>query len=256
MIILKTDREIKILREGGRILAETLNLLKERALPGVSFSQLEKIAVDYIQSKNAICAFKGYKPSNTTEPFPSCLCLSVNEAVVHGPANKNTILKEGDILGIDLGVQYKGLYTDSAITIPIGKISDKNQRLLQTTEKALYKGIEQVKPGNYIHNISQAIQECVEKEGFSVVREFVGHGVGKYIHEDPPIPNFVNNNQPIIKLKKGMVIAIEPMVNIGDYLVETADDGWTVITKDRSNSAHFEHTVAVVEGGYQILTKI
>ncbi|MBI5183841.1 MAG: type I methionyl aminopeptidase [Nitrospinae bacterium] len=250
MIILKSQQEIEKMRISNRIVAEALNKIEEVIDVGITTAELDKIAESVIRKNGAEPAFKGYRG------FPNTLCASVNEEVVHGIPSQRR-LKEGDIVSLDLGVFYEGYYGDAAITIGVGKIDEKTQRLLNATREALFIGIEKVKEGNYLYSISGAIQRYVEGLGFSVVRAFVGHGIGVSLHEEPQIPNFVpldKCNGP--RLKKGMVLAIEPMVNMGSSEVCVLDDNWTVVTADRTLSSHFEHTVAITENGVKILSQI
>jgi methionyl aminopeptidase len=247
MIICKTSREIEIMREAGRIVALTHQELQKHINPGITTGELDKIAEEFIRSKDAIPSFKGYNG------FTGSICASVNEELVHGiPGDR--VLKEGDIISIDIGAKYNGYHGDSAWTYPVGKISDEDQRLLDVTEESLYLGIKEAKPGERLSNISHAIQVFAEAEGFSIVREYVGHGVGQELHEDPQIPHFGPPGKGP-RLKPGMVLAIEPMVNAGSRYVRTLADNWTVVTTDGKRCAHFEHTVAITEDGYEILTK-
>ena len=253
MIYIKTKKEIDYIRESCRIVAETLQLLKANAKPGITTLELDKIAEDYILSNNARAAFKGYSQVGSFK-FPGSICASIDDAVVHGiPGDR--VLKNGEIISLDVGVDKNGYYGDAALSVPVGEISVEKQNLLDVTEKSLYLGIEEAKEGNHLHDISATIQEYVEDHGYSIVRELCGHGVGKYLHEDPSIPNFGKKGTGV-KLKKGMTLAIEPMVNFGDYAVHTSRDGWTVLTADGSPSAHFEHTILVSNGKPEILTVI
>jgi len=254
MIKLKTPAEIEIMRQGGKILALVIDEVIKQVKPGVSTQEINDLAERLIKKYSAKPSFKGYKASWASYPFPSALCLSLNHEVVHGMPSKEKILMEGDILGIDCGLEYRGYFTDMAKTVGVGKISRDTKKLLAVTEEALMQGIKQAKVGNKLSNISRAVQATVEKNGFSVVRQLVGHGIGDKPHEDPQIPNYVDRNYEDIVLKKGMVLAIEPMVNVGDFLVETLPDDWTIVTADSSLSAHFEHTLAVTDKGGDILT--
>lgn len=246
MIILKSPEEIKKMGESNAIVAEVLTGLRERVRPGVTTLKLNEYAEGVTQKRGAKPAFKGYGG------FPFALCASVNSEVVHGfPSDRS--LEEGDIISLDYGVYYRGYYGDSAITVAVGRISASASRLMKVTEESLYKGIEKAREGNRLGDISFAVQSCVESAGFSVVRDYVGHGIGKDLHEDPPVPNFGVGGRGV-KLKAGMVIAIEPMVNEGSYRVKTKPDRWTVVTDDGSLSAHFEHTIAVTEDGPVILS--
>jgi methionyl aminopeptidase len=246
VIQLKTEREIELIRSAGDILAGALKLVREACAPRVKTKELDKMAEEFILERGGRPAFKGY------QGFPGTLCISVNEEVVHGiPGNRR--LRSGDIVSVDCGVIWEGYVADSAITIPIGDIDEKTAQLLKVTEESLYMGIEQARAGNYVRDISQVVQEWVEKHGFSVVRELVGHGVGREMHEDPQIPNYVTAQRGP-RLNEGLVIAIEPMVNIGGCEVHLKRDRWTIATMDGSMSAHFEHTVAVTKNGPEILT--
>jgi methionyl aminopeptidase len=248
MVILKQLDEIDKARASNRIVAEVLSVLREKVKPGLTTRELDKIAEGVTEKRGARPAFKGYRG------YPYSLCTSVNEEVVHGmPSNR--ILVEGDIIGLDFGVCYQGLYGDSAITLPVGRVSEQATRLMQVTEQSLYSAIHQACDGNRLGDISAAVQETVEAAGYSVVRDFVGHGIGKNMHEDPQIPNFGKKGRGI-ELKRGMILAIEPMVNAGKYKVKILSDGWTVITADGSLSAHFEHSVAITDNGPEILSKL
>jgi len=248
MIVLKAPWEIEKMRRSNKIVAEVLAALKEAVKPGVTTMELNELAERLCIKKGARPAFKGYRN------FPYSLCVSVNEEIVHGLPSKRR-LQEGDIVSLDFGVYYDGYYGDAAITVPVGRVSERAKRLLEVTEKALYKGIEQARVGKRLFDISAAIQSYVEAHGYSVVRQFVGHGIGRSLHEDPQVPNFGEPGKGV-KLKVGMVLAIEPMVNEGTYEVEILEDGWTAVTKDRKLSAHFEHTVAITENGPEILSRI
>jgi methionyl aminopeptidase len=251
VIYIKTKKEIDFIKESCRIVAETLRLVGSNAKAGVTTLELDQIAEDYIRSSNAIPAFKGYSQGGLPG-FPGSICTSLNDAVVHGIPG-SVKLEEGDIISLDVGVLKNNYYGDAAITVAVGKISDTKRKLLEVTEKSLSLGIEQAKSGNKVHDISSAVQEYVERNGFSVVRDLCGHGVGKFLHEDPAVPNFGKKGTGP-KLKDGMTIAIEPMVNAGNYEVKTASDSWTVLTSDGSPSAHFEHTILIVNDSPEILT--
>lgn len=251
MIYIKNKKEIDLIRDSCRIVAETLQLVKSIIRPGITTLELDQIAEDYIRSNNAVPAFKGYKQGNTTE-FPGSICTSIDDAVVHGiPGTK--VLSEGEIISVDIGVLKNKYFGDAAITVAVGEISNEKKRLLKITEKSLYIGIEEAKSGNRVHDISAAIQNFVEENGFSIVRELCGHGVGKYLHEEPSVPNFGTKGTGS-KLKNGMTLAIEPMVNSGDFRVKTANDGWTVLTDDGKPSAHFEHSILIKDNSPEILT--
>ncbi|MDL1978849.1 MAG: type I methionyl aminopeptidase [Desulfobacterales bacterium C00003106] len=246
MVSLKSSKEIEKLKVSNQMVAHILTILQGKVKPGVTTSELDNLAESLTKQYSAKPAFKGYRG------FPYSICASVNSQVVHGFPN-SVPLKEGDILSIDFGVLYDGYYGDSALTLPVGEIAPETGRLLQITEDALYLGIEQARYGNRLSDISHAIQSHVELNGCSVVRKFVGHGIGKELHEDPQIPNYGKPGYGI-RLQPGMTIAIEPMVNMGGCDVETLEDGWTAVTKDGSLSAHFEHTVAIMDNGPDILS--
>ncbi|UOR10588.1 type I methionyl aminopeptidase [Halobacillus amylolyticus] len=247
MIISKTPRELEIMREAGRIVALTHREMRKSIQPGVTTGELDRIADRFIRSMDAIPSFKGYNG------FRGSICASVNEELVHGiPGDR--ILNEGDIISIDIGAKYKGYHGDSAWTYPVGTVDENTERLLRVTETSLLKGLDEAKPGERLSNISHAIQSYVETEGFSIVREYVGHGVGQDLHEDPQIPHYGPPNKGP-RLKPGMVLAVEPMVNAGTRYVKTLADRWTVVTRDGKMCAHFEHTIAITEEGYEVLTK-
>ena len=245
-IILRLPDEIEKARTSNRIVAEVLNRLREKIRPGVKTKDLDKFAEEIAEKRGAQPAFKGYRG------YPHSLCISINEEVVHGMPSKR-VLQEGDIVSLDFGIYYQGFYGDSAITLPVGKVSEKALRLMQVTERSLYAGIEQARAGNRLGDISAAVQTVVEDAGFSVVRDFVGHGIGRNLHEEPQIPNFGKKGRGI-ELKSGMILAIEPMVNEGEYKVRVLADGWTVVTRDGSLSAHFEHSVVITDNGPDILS--
>ena len=251
MIYIKTQKEIDFIRKSCRIVAETLRLVGSNVKVGVTTYELDHISEDYIRSNNAIPAFKGYSQGGLPG-FPGSVCTSINDEVVHGIPGQRK-LEEGDIISLDVGVLKNNYYGDAALTVAVGKISNEKKMLLEVTEKSLQLGIEQAKSGNRVHDISAAVQDYVEQNGFSIVRDLCGHGVGKFLHEDPAVPNFGKRGTGA-KLKKGMTIAIEPMVNAGRYEVMTSPDGWTVITADASPSAHFEHTILVLDNSPEILT--
>lgn len=247
MINYKSKREIEIMRQAGLILAETRLELERHLKPGISTLELDKIAHDFILSKGAYPSFKDY------EGFPKSICTSVNEVVVHGIPNKKVILKDGDIISIDLGVEYQGYHADSAWTYPIGNVAPEILKLLEVTEEALFRGLEAVKPGNRVGDISYAIESFVKPYGYGIVKELAGHGIGRNLHEDPLILNFGNPNTGEL-LQEGMTICIEPMINLGTANIRLERDGWTIKTLDKKPSAHFEHMVAITKDGYEILT--
>ena len=248
MIRLKSEEEIKIMREAGKIVAETHELLKSAIIPGVSTLELDTIAEENIRKYNAVPSFKGYGG------FKGSICTSINNEVVHGiPGNK--IVKEGDIISIDIGAYYKGYHGDSAKTHAVGIISEDNRKLIEVTRQSFYEGIKFAKIGYRLSDISHAIQTYVEKNGFSVVRDLVGHGVGTHLHEPPDVPNYGKPGKGP-KLKAGMVLAIEPMVNMGKFNIKCQPDGWTIVTIDGKNSAHYEHTIVITENEPILLTSL
>lgn len=249
MVNIKTDRELDFMREAGRMTAAVLDGVSQLIRPGISTGELDEFAQAKCDEFGVIPAFKGY------QGFPGCFCISVNEEIVHGIPSKKRILNEGDIVGIDFGVIYEGWYGDSARTFRVGKVSDEADQLLKVTQEALKRGIDQCRDGNRLFDIGHAIQNYVEGFGYGVVREFVGHGIGKALHEDPQVPNFGPKGKGMT-LKTGMVLAIEPMINVGSPEVRVLKDGWTAVTADSSLSAHFEHTVAITENGPEILTPV
>lgn len=257
MITIKSKQEIKAMRKGGQILAGILDVLCRKVKPGIFTGELEKIACDLIKKAGGSPSFKGYKMFNN-KIFPTALCASINNEIVHAPALPSRKLNFGDIVDIDIGYQMSGFYLDMSRTIEVGKISKQVKKLINVTERSLELAIKQVKPGNTLNDIGCAVQEFVEGQGFSVVRELVGHGVGYEVHEDPKVPNYkiTDRNLKNIILKPGMVLAIEPMVNMGGWRIKTDLDGFTAVTADNSLSAHFEHTVAVVEEGCEVLTML
>ena len=247
-IILKSPLEIERMRRSNRVVAEILQEVKAAVQPGVKTRELDELAEALLKKHRARSAFKGYNG------YPAVLCTSVNEEVVHGiPSDR--VLRDGDILSLDFGTVLDDYYGDAAITVPVGTISEEARRLLRVTEEALYKAIEQARPGNHVGDISAAVQRHVESQGFSAVRDFVGHGIGKFMHEKPQVPNFGIPGRGV-RLKVGMTLAIEPMINAGGYEVVVLDDGWTAVTRDRNLSAHFEHSVAVTENGPMILSEL
>ncbi|QNB47465.1 type I methionyl aminopeptidase [Thermanaerosceptrum fracticalcis] len=248
MIIIKSERELNYLYDAGQVVAKAHKEVAKAVAPGVTTLELDRIAEEFILSCQAKPAFKGY------HGFPASICASVNEEVVHGIPSSLRQVKSGDIISIDIGAIINGYVGDAAVTLPVGEIDAEAQRLLEVTEKSLYEGIEKAVVDNRLSDISHAIQTYVENNKFSVVRDFVGHGIGRNMHEEPQVPNFgLPGRGP--RLKAGMTLAIEPMVNMGTYEVETLADNWTVVTKDRKLSAHFEHSIAITDKGPWILTK-
>ena len=248
MISIKTPEEIEIMAEGGKILAKIMKELEKQVKPGIATKELDRIAETLIFKYGSRCSFKGY------QNYPSCLCTSVNEEIVHAvPSDK--IIKEGDIISLDLGIFYKGFHTDMALTLPVGKISPEAQRLIRVTKKALKRGIKKVRPGNTFGDIGNTIQRYVESQKFNVVRDLCGHGIGKEIHEDPKILNYGNRHSGS-EIKEGMVFCIEPMVTAGDWKLKKTKDGFGFETEDGSLSAHFEHTIAVTKESCRVLTDL
>jgi methionyl aminopeptidase len=256
MIEIKTPQEIEIMAEGGRILAKIMKELGKRVRPGITTMELEKLAESLILKAGGKCSFKGYKSKDgeSVRPYSFCLCTSVNEEIVHVPPS-NRVLKEGDVLKLDLGIFYKGFHTDMAITVPVGKVSFEAQRLIRVTKKALKLAIKKVRPGNTFGDIGNTIQRYVESQGFNVVRELCGHGIGRELHEEPQILNY-GKRKTGEKIKEGMVFCIEPMVTTGDWHLKRTKDGFGYQTVDGSLTAHFEHTVAVTKNGCKILTNL
>ncbi|MDD2679907.1 MAG: type I methionyl aminopeptidase [Candidatus Omnitrophica bacterium] len=246
MIPLKSEKDLRMIKQSAEILAKVMRQLERTISEGVLTREIDALAEKLVLAQNALPAFKGYKG------FPATVCTSVNEEIVHGIPSERR-LKEGDILGLDLGVNYNGYFSDAAVTLPIGRVPVRVKKLVEVARKALSEGIKEARPGNHLLDISAAIQRCVESNGFSVVRQFVGHGIGLNLHEEPEIPNFGQPHHGPL-LEKGMVLAIEPMVNMGGWEAEILDNGWTAVTRDRMPSAHFEHTIAITEKGPEILT--
>jgi len=249
MILIKSQREIELMRTAGQILAQCRKMLEAHIKPGVSTHQLDILAEKFIKDSQAIPSFKGYNG------FPASICTSVNEVVVHGIPSKKVILKDGDILSLDIGVTYQGYVADSAWTYPVGKVSKEVTQLLEVTQDALFVGLSVVKPGAKIGDIGEAIEEFIKPFGYGIVEEFTGHGVGASMHEDPYVPNYASNTATDI-IKKGMTFCVEPMINLGSKRVKVLSDNWTVVTVDRKYSAHFEHTIVVTDDGYEILSNI
>lgn len=252
MIVLKSRNEIGVMRASAAIVAEILVELKNCVRPGVTTAELDEIAERETLRRKAKPAFKGYAVGGRV--FPASLCVSVNEEVVHGIPSRRRVLRQGDLVGIDFGVCYQGYFSDAAVTVSVGETDDESRRLMRVTEEALRLGIAQMRVGKRVGDVSFAVQEHVESEGFSVVREFVGHGIGTQLHESPQLPNFGQRDRGI-RLRAGMVLAIEPMVNAGGPEVQILEDGWTAVTRDGSRSAHFEHSVAITEEGPLVLTE-
>jgi len=247
-INVKNEKEIEYMRIAGRITGEVLNLLESKIRVGITTKELDRIAEEYIRSKGALPSFKGYGG------FPASICASVNEELIHGIPGKRT-LKNGDIISVDVGAYINGFHGDAARTFAVGEVSSEAKRLIDVTKESFFQGIKFARAGNHLHEISQAVQQYVESNGFSVVREYVGHGVGRDMHEAPQIPNYKTNSRGP-RLCKGMTLAIEPMVNVGDFKVKVLEDNWTVVTKDKKLSAHYENTILITDGEPELLTLI
>jgi methionyl aminopeptidase len=245
---LKSGPEIERMRRAGRVVAEILDALEAAVAPGITTWDLDQLAERLIKEKGARSAFKGYRG------FPAVLCASLNHEVVHGIPSKGRTLAEGDLIKLDFGVSVEGFYGDAARTVPVGKVSEQARRLAEATRASLEAGIEAIRPGNRVGDIGHAVQSHVERLGYSVVRDFVGHGIGRKLHEPPQVPNY-GRPGTLESLRPGMVLAVEPMVNAGTHAVDVLDDGWTAVTLDGQLSAHWEHTILVVEGGHEVLTR-
>jgi len=254
VITLKSLEEIELMRRANQIVAETLDELVAAAKSGVTSLELDRLAEHLTLEKGAKPAFKGYKPH--TVEYRHSLCVSINNEIVHGIPSAKRRLKDGDIVGLDFGVCYKGYYGDAARTVAIGNVPERARRLMKITREALYAGIEQARVGNRISDIALAVQQTAENAGFSVVTEFAGHGIGRKLHEDPQVPNYFRPGMPNPRLQEGMVLAIEPMINEGAAELEILDDGWTAVTADGKLSAHFEHSIAITAGGPDILSEL
>lgn len=249
-ITVKSASEIQLMFEANQIVAGVLDMLRQRIRPGLTTLKLDRWAEDYCRAHDGIPAFKGYRG------FPGSLCVSINDEVVHGIPSKKVVLREGDIVSIDFGVKYKGFFGDAAVTLPVGTISPEDKKLIEVTRESLDLAIDKVRVGNRVADISRAVQVHVEQHGFSVVRQFVGHGIGADLHESPEIPNYVQKSKSSPRIMEGMVLAIEPMVNAGTHKVNVLSDNWTVVTADRKSSAHFEHSVAATGNGPFVLSAL
>ncbi len=247
MITVKTDSELQKMRESGRLTKNVLELLRQNVKPGITTKELDKIAYDYIRSCGAIPSFLNY------HGYPASTCISIDEAVVHGIPSDKIVIREGQIVSVDVGVYYNGYHGDAARTFLVGKVSEEKQKLVNVTEECFFKAIENLRVGSALGDIGYRIQTHAESNGFSVVRALVGHGIGKDMHEDPSVPNYGKKGTGI-RLKSGMTLAIEPMINVGTHQVDFLSDGWTVLTKDRKPSAHYENTIAILDSGVEILT--
>lgn len=254
--MIKTPEEIAVLREGGALLARALRETAAAVRVGITTEELDAIATRVLREGGGEPSFLGYKTRAGDRPYPTTLCTSINHEVVHAPAVPGRVLNEGDVVGIDIGVRYLGYCTDMAVTVAVGEVPKPVRKLVQVTREALFRGLEQLRPGNLISDIGAAVQRHVEKNGLGVVRDLVGHGVGKKVHEDPRIPNYFDPHLKPVRIRPGMVLCIEPMVTLGEYHVETLEDGWTIVTADASPAAHFEVTAVVTEHGHEIITPL
>jgi len=252
MATVKDPWELALMRQSGRRLAEVAAILRESVRPGVSTAELDRIAEREIRKRSGVPSFKGYTSGGGKRPYPATICASRNEQVVHGIPSEIPLV-DGDIISVDMGMVYGGYHSDSAFTVPVGIVSDETRRLLDETERALYQGIAQARPGHYIGDIGHAIQAHIEPSGYGIVREYVGHGIGRLMHEAPSVPNYGKAGKGAV-LKEGMCLAVEPMITMGRYETRELDDGWTVVTVDGSLAAHFEHTIAITPRGAEILT--
>jgi len=255
MIPIKSDKEIEKMREGCRILAQIMEKISAEIAPGKNTNELDKLAEKLVFANGGTSAFKGYR-GEAKEPFPGTLCISINSEVVHGIPSEEKFLEDGDIVKIDIGIKYQGMFADMARTFAVGKISSMAQNLITVTEKSFWQGLEKIKAGNFLSDYSKAVQKHAEDNGFSVVRNLVGHGIGKELHEDPYIPNYYNKKYQDFRLSAGMTLALEPMINEGSFETVLDKDGWTFKTKDGKLNAHYENTVLITENGAEVLTKI
>lgn len=256
MIIYKTDEEIAAARESGALLTKVLTELISLVRPGVTTGELDALAEKRMREAGGEPSFKGYRTGVDVRPFPSTVCTSINNEVVHAPADPSRQVLEGDLLKLDIGVRYKGMCTDMAVTVPVGKVSEEAAKLIRVTKESLLLGVEKAKRGAWISDIGKAVDKHVRRNGFTTVKDLVGHGVGKYVHEDPRIPNYLDRELDPVEIKPGMLLAIEPMVNMGEEDVRVLSDDWTIVTADASVSAHFEVTIAVTKQGTEIITPV
>ncbi len=254
MSLIKTPQEIALLKCGGRILSDTLREIRAACVAGASTQALDTIARMRFTEKGGTPSFLGYRMGGEGPAFPGALCISVNEEVVHGLPIPDRAIKEGDVVGLDIGMWFEGLATDMATTVIVGAVSDRVQELVKDTRASLVAGLEAIKPGAWVHDISGAIEDALKPKGYGIVRDLVGHGVGHAVHEEPQIPNFRDPRAPRVKLQPGMVLAIEPMITLGTWKVNVKDDGWTIVTADKSMCAHFEVTIVVTQQGFELVT--
>jgi len=252
----KSKKEIEKMKEGGLLLSRALQAAANAVRPGVKMKELDAIAEKVLRDGGGVPAFKGYKTRAADSPYPATLCISKNNEVVHGIGTREDVLNEGDIVGLDIGVKYKGLYTDMATTVAVGKVSDEAKKLMTVTKEALKVGIGVVRGGGTVGEVGKAIESFVKPYGYGIVRDLVGHGVGHDVHEDPHVPNFYDPRYDKLIFKKGVTIAVEPMLTLGDWRIDTASDGWTIVTQDGSISAHYEVTIVVTEDGFDFITPL
>lgn len=256
MIFIKSEEEIDAIREGGKILSDILTELVDRVKAGITTGELDALAEKRMYEAGGEPSFKNYRSDNRTPPFPSTVCTSINTEVVHAPADPSRPVKNGDLLKLDIGLRYKGLCTDMAVTVGVGEIGEEEKKLISVTKESMLLGVAKAVPGGWISDIGKAVDKFVRSNGYSTVKDLVGHGVGKYVHEGPSIPNYFDPELDPVKIKKGMVLAIEPMVNAGDDEVRILPDGWTIVTADGNLSAHFEVTIAINDKGFEIMTPV
>ncbi len=254
MSMIKTPDEIEKMKRGGAILSRTLRKVMEACVEGASTEALDKIARDEFAAAGGVPSFLGYRISPSDPPYPSALCISINDEVVHGPATPNRIIQAGDIVGLDIGMWYEGLATDMATTVMVGEVPSKAQALVMDTRESLVRGISVIKAGGWVSDIGVAIENYLKPHGYGIVKDLVGHGVGHAVHEEPQVPNYREPRAPSVRLEEGMVLAIEPMIALGGWKVAIKDDGWTIVTRDGSLAAHFEVTVVVTKTGYELIT--
>ncbi|MDP3985354.1 MAG: type I methionyl aminopeptidase [bacterium] len=256
MAEVRSKQEIEIMRKGGELLARGLQAAVDAVRPGIELRELDQIAETVLRAGGGEPSFKGYQSRKNDAAFPSTVCISVNEEVVHGPGSRTRVVHDGDIVGLDIGVWYEGMCTDMAVTVPVGKVSDEVKQLLEVTRQSMLAGIGAVRGDVPVSAVGKAVEELVKPYGYGIVRDLVGHGVGKKVHEDPHVPNFYDPRYDKIFLKTGMTIAVEPMITMGDWRVNTLDDGWTIVTEDGSWAAHFEVTILVTDKGYELITPL
>lgn len=253
---IKTIKEIDIMKEGGALLARALGEVIQAVHDGVTMRELDTLAEHVLRDGGGEPSFKGYTTKHEKRPFPATICISRNNEVVHGPGSRNEILKNGDIVGLDIGVRYKGFCTDMAVTVAVGNVDARSQKLIDDTRAAMLAGLDTIRAGSSVSAIGKAIEAYTKPRGYGIVRDLVGHGVGRHVHEDPHVPNYYDKRYDSIMVPAGLTIAVEPMLTLGDWRVKTLDDGWTIVTADGSAAAHFEVTIAVTKNGYELVTPL